>query len=144
MKSQDGVLYSDNLQACVDLILKVTARRVVLAMPLGVGKANHIANALYERAAADPTISLHFITALSFEKPRSSNELSKRFLTPILLRLYGDYADLTYAQARRAGRLPDNIKVFEFFLSPGSLMANSTAQHSTVSLFEFKLHPCSP
>jgi hypothetical protein len=43
---------------------------LVVGLPLGLGKANHIVNALYKRAAADRAIDLTFFSALTLEKPK--------------------------------------------------------------------------
>jgi hypothetical protein len=51
-------------------IIRDVGKTIVLGLPLGLGKANHIVNALYRRAAADPSISLSIFTALTLEKPR--------------------------------------------------------------------------
>ncbi len=37
-----------------DAIIQKVGKHIVLALPLGLGKANHIANAIYARAAARP------------------------------------------------------------------------------------------
>ena len=42
----------DDPARIADAIVEKIGKRIVLALPLGLGKANHIANALYARAAA--------------------------------------------------------------------------------------------
>ena len=84
-----------------DAIVSRVGKRIVLALPLGLGKANHIANALYARAAADPSIHLRIFTALTLERPRPRNELERRFTGPLSDRLFGGYPDLAYAAAQR-------------------------------------------
>src|SRR5690606_7066097 len=100
--------YADPDRLAEDIV-RVVGRDIVLALPLGLGKANHVANALYARAAADRSISLRIITALTLEKPRPSNDLERRFIGPVIERLFGGYSDLAYAAALRDGSLPPNI-----------------------------------
>ncbi|WP_231757409.1 acetyl-CoA hydrolase/transferase C-terminal domain-containing protein [Microbulbifer elongatus] len=123
----------DRAEACVDAVLDKVGKRIVLGLPLGIGKANHFANALYARAEADPEISLTIFTALTLERPSGGSELERRFVQPLLDRLYQDYQDLAYNQARRKGLLPENVEVCEFFMQPGSLLNSSSAQQSYVS-----------
>ena len=73
------------------------------ALPLGLGKANHVANALFARAAADPSINLRIFTALTLETPRSKGDLERRFLEPVVDRVFAGYPDLAYALALHAG-----------------------------------------
>lgn len=120
-------------QACVDQALSAVGKHIVLALPLGLGKANLVANAFYQRAALDPTITLHIVTALSLELPLSSDPLGKRFLKPLIDRLYAGVPTLLYAQARRRNELPANIQVSEFFFNPGQLLGKASAQQHYIS-----------
>ena len=45
-------------EACVDAVLARVGRRMRVATPLGIGKPNHLLNALYRRAKADRAIEL--------------------------------------------------------------------------------------
>ena len=71
--------FSDPAQLA-DAIVDKVGKRIVLALPLGLGKANHIANALYAKAVADRSISLSIFTALTLEPPRAKSDLERRFL----------------------------------------------------------------
>ena len=48
-------------------IVEKVGKTIVLALPLGLGKANHIANALYAKAVVDSSIRLTIFTALTLE-----------------------------------------------------------------------------
>ncbi|MGY6662453.1 MAG: acetyl-CoA hydrolase/transferase C-terminal domain-containing protein [Glycocaulis sp.] len=120
-------------EACVDLAIQRVGKRVVLGLPLGLGKANHLANAFYARAKADPRIELTIFTALTLERPAAPNALAARLLDPISERLYDGYPDLEYARDRRRNALPANVRVKEFFLPPGGLLNNASAQRDYVS-----------
>lgn len=107
--------------------------KVVLGLPLGLGKANHIANALYARAATDRSISLRIFTALTLTPPEPGSLLEKRFMEPILERTLGGYPELAYAQAQRRGGLPPNIEVNEFFLQAGMWLSDPEVQQNYIS-----------
>jgi acyl-CoA hydrolase len=114
-------------------LLGALGPRVVLALPLGLGKANHIANEIFAAAAANRTLDLKIFTALTLEKPRYSNDLEKRFLAPVIDRLFGGYPDLAYTKALRAGKLPTNVEVNEFFFLAGRWLNNPVAQQNYIS-----------
>jgi hypothetical protein len=67
-----------------DHIIRDVGTNLVVGLPLGLGKANHIINALYARAAADRGIGLTFFTALTLEKPKPSGLLERRFIAPVI------------------------------------------------------------
>src|SRR5262249_59135445 len=108
-------------------------KKLMVGLPLGLGKANHIVNALYARAAADRSIDLTFFSALTLEKPKPGNLLESRFIAPVIDRLFGLYPDLAEAGALRHGRLPPNIRVIEFFFLAGRWMHVPMAQQNYIS-----------
>ncbi len=119
--------------AIAEHIIRDVGTHLVVGLPLGLGKANHIANALYARAAADRTINLTFFSALTLEKPKPSNLLERRFIAPVIERLFGSYPDLAYADALHAGALPPNIQVIEFFFLAGRWLRVPFAQQHYIS-----------
>jgi hypothetical protein len=125
-------LFSDPGAIAEDIIRDV-GTNLVVGLPLGLGKANHIVNALYARAAADRSINLTFFTALTLEKPRPSSQLERRFVAPVIERLFGGYPDLAYADAVRADALPPNIRVIEFFFLAGRWLHVPFAQQHYIS-----------
>jgi acyl-CoA hydrolase len=128
---------SSDLEARADRIVRDTIARVgrtiVLGLPLALGKANHLANAFYRAAKADPGLDLTIYTALSLDPPRAPNALAARLLDPIVERLYAGYPRLDYVVDRAKGALAPNVTVKEFFLSPGGLINNAYAQTHYVS-----------
>jgi hypothetical protein len=114
-------------------IIRDVGTNLVVGLPLGLGKANHIANALYARAVADRAIKLTFFTALTLEKPRPKSLLERRFIAPVIDRLFGGYPDLAYAGALHAGALPPNISVIEFFFLAGKWLHAPFAQQHYIS-----------
>jgi hypothetical protein len=120
-------------EAIAEDIIRDVGPNLVVGLPLGLGKANHVANALYARASADRSINLTFFTALTLEKPKPKNLLQWRFIAPVIDRLFGDYPDLAYAEALRAGALPPNIRVIEFFLLAGRWLHVPAAQQHYIS-----------
>ena len=125
-------LFSDP-EAIAEDIIRDVGTNLVVGLPLGLGKANHVANALYARAAADRSINLTFFTALTLEKPKPKNLVQWRFIAPVIDRLFGGYPDLAYADALRANALPPNIRVNEFFFLAGRWLHVPFAQQHYVS-----------
>ncbi|HLI99538.1 MAG TPA: acetyl-CoA hydrolase/transferase C-terminal domain-containing protein [Bradyrhizobium sp.] len=125
-------LFSDP-EAIVEDIIRDVGTDLVVGLPLGLGKANHIVNALYARAAADRSVKLTLFSALTLEKPRPSNLIERRFISPVIERLFGGYPDLAYAAALRANELPPNVQVIEFFFLAGRWMHVPFAQQHYIS-----------
>src|SRR5438445_4959644 len=103
----------DDPEALADAIIARVGKSIVLALPLGLGKANHIANALYAKAVADRSIRLTIFTALTLEPPRARQELECRFLEPLTRRVFAGYPALDYATAIHAGTVPPNVQINE-------------------------------
>jgi hypothetical protein len=125
-------MFSDP-DAIAEDIIRDVGTDLVVGLPLGLGKANRIINALYARAAADRGINLTLFSALTLEKPRPSNLLERRFITPVIDRLFGGYPDLAYADALHAGALPPNVRVIEFFFLAGKWLHVPFAQQHYIS-----------
>ncbi|KAF0169228.1 MAG: hypothetical protein FD160_3968, partial [Caulobacteraceae bacterium] len=117
-----------NVDACVDAVLAEVGKDLRLATPLGIGKPNHLLNAFYRRARADRSITLTLYTALTLERPKGKSDLERRFLGPLVERVFGDYPDLDYELDRVAGHLPDNVRVIEFYFPAGKFLGNATVQ----------------
>jgi acyl-CoA hydrolase len=122
-----------NCERCVDTIIERVGKRIVLGAPLGIGKPNALLNALYARAKADPSIHLELITALSLNPPIGASDLEERLLAPIRARVWGDYPRLAFLDDRAAGRLPDNVRILEFYMRSGTELSTPTAQADYIS-----------
>lgn len=120
-------------ESCVEAVLHQVGRRIQLGTPLGLGKANHIVNEFFRRARADRRLDLRIFTALTLAKPRWKNDIERRFLEPLVQRLFGGYPELEYVDPLRKGKLPDNIRVTEFYFQPGSLLSSPLAQQEYTS-----------
>ena len=123
----------DDPDRLAEAVIARVGRKIVLALPLGLGKANHVANALFARAAADASISLRIFTALTLEKPHGKSELERRFLEPFSNRLFGGYPDLAYALALHRNSLPHNVEVDEFFFQAGTRLSVAASQRDYIS-----------
>ena len=129
-----GPIAFDGAARLADEIVERVGKTIVLALPLGIGKANHIANALYAKAVADRSIRLNIFTALTLEPPRARQELERRFLKPLAKRVFSGYPPLDYATAIHAGTVPPNVQINEFFLEAGQWLDAPYAQQNYISV----------
>jgi acyl-CoA hydrolase len=133
MHSSGGPIQFKDADEVADAIIARVGKQIVLALPLGLGKANHVANALFARAAADPSMHLRIFTALTLEKPHTKPGLEQRFLAPFAERVFGGYPDLAYAVALHRRTLPPNVEVDEFFFQAGTRLGVPASQQSYIS-----------
>ncbi len=125
--------YFDNYEKAAKKIIDHVGKNIVIGIPIGIGKPIGFVNALYRLAEADKSIQLTILTALTLSRPSTHSELEKRFLEPILNRMLKNYEDPLYEKARKIQTLPNNIKVIEFFLTPGEYSHNRYAQQNYIS-----------
>src|SRR6202163_2778692 len=133
MRGGTAPVHFDEADRLTGAIVDRVGKNIVLALPLGLGKANHVANSVFKRAAGDASITLRIFTALTLEKPRAKQDLERRFLDPISERLFGDYPALAYGDALRDNRMPSNIEVDEFFFLAGSRLNVAASQRNYIS-----------
>jgi acyl-CoA hydrolase len=124
----------DGVEDCVEAALSRVGRRVALCTPIGIGKPVALLNAFYRRAAADPRIELSILTGLTLARPQPASELERRLLAPITDRIYGDAPEPAWVAPLRAGRLPANVRVQEFFMEPGAWLNVPGAQQAYASI----------
>jgi len=116
-------------------ILARIAGPLRIAAPLGLGKPHLLLNALYDNCAAEGGRPLHLYTALSLDPPTGASLLEKRFLGPLVERLYGsNFPRLRYVEALKRDALPPGIEVEEFYFQSGALMGSTQAQRRYASL----------
>jgi hypothetical protein len=123
----------DDVGECVEDTLARVGPRIVLALPLGIGKPNPLVNEFYRRARRDAALSLTIFTALSLRAPRWKGELERRFLEPLVVRLFGADVPLDYLTDLHGAGVPDNVQIIEFFLEPGALLGVAHSQRHYVS-----------
>lgn len=124
-----------SVEACVARICERAGSALRVATPLGLGKPNVLLNALYRHVADDASLRLDIFTALSLARPQAHSDLERRFVEPFLARHLGpDYPDLRYVAAQKAGALPANIGIHEFYLQSGALLGVESAQRDYASM----------
>ncbi len=123
-----------NAESLVDALIGKVGKQLVVGLPLGIGKATHIADALFARAAADATLSVTFFTGLTLTPPSPGDDVTRRFVGPLSERLYGGWPTPAYASALSDGTLPKNVAVHEFYLRPGAFLGNPLVQQSYTSV----------
>ena len=116
-----------------DALVEQLKGDIVLGLPLGLGKANHVANAIIARALADSHVRLRIFSALTLEPPKPKSDLERRFLASVIDRTMGGYPALAYVDLQRRDALPANITVDEFFFQAGTRLSTPSAQRSYIS-----------
>src|SRR5262245_22863500 len=122
------------VEDCVEATLSKVGRRVVLCTPIGAGKPVALVNAFYRRAETDPRIELSILTGLTLARPNPASELERRLVGPISAKVFGDAPEPAWVAPLRAGRLPQNVRVQEFFMEPGAWLGVPLAQQSYASI----------
>src|SRR3546814_12135046 len=121
----------DDVEIAVDRIIERVGKRIVLGIPLGLGKPVELTNALYRRAQADPDLKLKIFTALSLAKPVASSDVARAFMVPFVERVFAGVHALDYVKAQHAGTLPPNVALTEFFFLPGAMLQHVEAQRQS-------------
>lgn len=123
-----------SLDALVERVIERLGRHLVVGLPLGLGKPNRLINAFYQRARVDNSIRLDIVTALSLDLPQPGHWLEARLMGPIVERLFGaDYPRLDYLVDLKAGRVPENVAITEFYFQSGAALGKPMMQRRYVS-----------
>ncbi len=80
-----------------------------------------------------PVIVTYHGAELFLEKFKGQGRLC-RWLAPLVERVFADYPDLEYVKDSRAGGLPPNIEVREFFMKTGDYLTAINSQVAVVSI----------
>lgn len=129
MNGKTGVIYNDVMKS-VDDVLDYMGNEISFAMTLALGKPILFINELYRRAKEDSTIKLNIVTALSLERPRVKSEIEKRFMEPLVDRIFEGTPEFDYMHDLRTGKLPKNVEIYEFFNKAGGYMETPEAQRN--------------
>ncbi len=132
MPSTAPVLSSSTTEF-VEFVRERLGNHWIVGAPLGLGKPNHLVNALYRAACSDRSIRLELFTALSLNPPKPSTGLKQRFLGPFVARQFGDYPRLEYLHDLDQGVVPANITISEFYFRSGTRLHDSHAQRNYLS-----------
>jgi acyl-CoA hydrolase len=127
-------IFHRDAETCAEAVLSTIGRDIALALGVGNGKPIHLANALYQRAVNDPSIKLKIFTGLTFLKPGAGAGLERRFAGPLIDRIFAGFPAPDYIEALKRGKLPANIKVYEFFFQAGVFLNAPLAQQTYTSL----------
>ena len=119
----------DDLAELVDRVISNVGRDVVVASPIGVGKAQLFLNELYGRAKQwgdtpdkKGIRTLRIMTGLTLEPPRPESLLQERLFQA--LGLLEDYPYVPYYEDKRAGTMPSNVMVEELYFPPGTWLSD--------------------
>ncbi len=123
-------VYYDDVEKCVDDLIAHVGKRISMAIPLALGKPTQLTNAIYRRAKQDPTLHFTLVTAVTLEKPSWSNDLERRFLSPLVDRVWDGFPDFEYVSDLRKGIQPDNFDLVEFFFKAGAWLKVPHAQQN--------------
>jgi acyl-CoA hydrolase len=129
MNGKTGVIYND-VKKSVDDVLDCMGNEISFAMTLALGKPILFINELYRRAKEDSTIKLNIVTALALERPRIKRDIEKRFMGPIVNRIFEGTPEFDYMHDLRTGKLPKNVEIYEFFNKAGGYMETPEAQRN--------------
>ena len=128
-----GPKYYEDVKKCVDDVIEKVGKKIVMGMPLALGKPNILANEFYRRAKEDPSIDLTILSALFLEKPTWSSDLERRLVGPIADRMWPNWPDFDCMRDLRANTLPPNVKIHEFFSRAATYLGVPYAQRNHIS-----------
>lgn len=133
MSDKKPTLHTNSLESLAENLYEVFDGHIVMGIPIGIGKAVEMVNALYDLAKQNPDYRLDIHTALSLGRPALKSDLEKRLLEPFLERQFDGVPELNYVLDGRKQSIPDNIRIIEFYFKPGEMLHNPRAQEQVLS-----------
>jgi len=130
---QNGASVFNSVSECVEAIIEEIGNEILLGLPIGVGKPTILANEFYRQAKQNPGLSLKLISGLTLATPGFSSDIERRFMEPLVKRIFKDYPDPVYLEDAKNKTLPPNIELIEFFLTPGAHIGNKALQQNYIS-----------
>ncbi len=124
--------YNDLLELADDLYRRLDGH-IIMGIPIGIGKATQLVNALYHQAKQNPNYRLDIHTALSLSRPELKTDLEKRLLEPFFDRQFKDVPELDYTKDAKHNCLPDNVNIIEFYFKPGEMLHAAKSQQNVLS-----------
>lgn len=118
----------DPITEAVDHIVGRLGPELIVGTPLGIGKPLRLLDAIYRRAGTDRSLRVHFLTALTLGPPGVGSDLERRLLQPILDRIEGLQLEPAWMEDLRRDQIPENVRVSEFFLTPGRFLGIGHSQ----------------
>ena len=132
MYGRTGVI-TDDVVKVVDDTINYIGKEINYATSLGLGKSVLFTNELYRRAKENPGIKLVIMTALTLEVPKGNTDLEKRFLKPVVKRIFNGVRDFDFIIDYKNGRLPENVTFSEMYSKAGSILNDPQAQMNHVA-----------
>jgi hypothetical protein len=131
-------MFSDP-EAIAEDIIRDVGSDLVVGLPLGLGKANHIVNALYRRAVADRAISLTLILRFDAGKAEAIESHRAPFHLPRDRAAVRRLSRSRICQCAACGRAAAQCSGDRVFLSRGQVAACSLR---AAALYLSQLYPC--
>jgi len=122
-----------NLDNLAEDLFKKLDGHIVMGIPIGIGKATQLVNALYKLAKQNPQYQLDIHTALSLTRPILKTDLERRLLKPFFDRHFKNVPDLQYMVDAKQNNLPANVNLIEFYFKPGEMLKSPKAQQQVLS-----------
>lgn len=124
--------YEDLTELAQEVFEKLNGK-IVMGVPIGIGKATDLINAFYQLAKKNPDYTLEIHSALSLGRPKLKTELERRLLEPFFDRQFDGVPVIDFAEEALNGELPKNVSVVEFYFKPGEMLRNKKAQQNALS-----------